>query len=96
MFGIKYPISATHFTNYNLICFAELEDLVSQSMSQVVDETGQRLWNCDLCNKTNKEKYKVRRHMETHLKLHHPCPHCDKQPPNREALRLHISRYHKY
>ena len=95
MVGMSRPLYLIGI-NANFEYIAELDDLASQSMSLVVDETGQRLWSCDLCGKTNKDKYKVRRHMETHLKLQHPCPHCDKHPPNREALRLHIARHHKY
>jgi len=75
--------------------YKDPDDMGSQYMSLVVDESGQRLWNCDLCNKTNKDKSNIRRHMETHLKVKHPCPQCDKQAPSREALRIHISRNHK-
>jgi len=74
---------------------AELDDLIAQSMSLIVDETGSRVWTCHLCNRTNKEKQDIKRHMEIHLQVQHDCPHCDKQVKTREALRKHIYRYHK-
>jgi len=73
-----------------------LDDLIAKSMSQILDETGSRIWNCDLCNRNNKSKQVIRRHMEIHLQVQHQCPHCEKQVQTREALRRHISRYHKY
>ena len=74
----------------------ELDKLVANSMSLNVDEYGCRLWMCDLCRKTNKDKQDMRRHMETHFPgFEHPCPYCDKQSKSRDALRKHISHYHK-
>lgn len=73
-----------------------LDDLIAQSMSQILDETGSKLWNCDLCHRSNKSKQEIRRHMESHLQVQHQCPHCEKQVQTREALRRHISRYHKF
>merc|ERR1719481_747636 len=74
----------------------ELDDLIAQSMSLFVDNSGSRVWNCDLCNKTNKDKSYIRRHMEIHMQVQHQCPHCDKQVQTREALRKHIYRYHRH
>jgi len=73
----------------------ELDDLIAQSMTLVVDENGSRVWNCHFCNKTNKSKSDIKRHMEKHLQVQQQCPHCDKQVPSREALRIHIYRRHK-
>jgi len=73
----------------------ELDAMIAQSMSQVVDENGSRLWNCNLCNRTNKDKTDIRRHMEKHFKVKHSCPHCEKQASSREALRVHIYRHHR-
>jgi len=73
-----------------------LDDLIANSMSLIEDEFGSRTWNCDLCNRNNKSKQDIRRHMEVHLQVQHQCPQCDKQVQTREALRKHIYRYHKY
>ena len=81
--------------SYILCCFTDLDAMIAQSMSQVVDEAGTRLWNCNLCNRTNKDKTDIRRHMEKHFKVKHNCPHCDKQASSREALRVHIYRHHR-
>ena len=65
-------------------------------MSLSVDESGSRLWKCDVCGRTNKDKADIRRHMEKHFHgFEHRCPHCNKQAKSREALRKHISNYHK-
>jgi len=74
----------------------DLDELIAKSMSLIVDETGSRVWTCHLCNRTNKHKSDIRRHMEIHLEIQNQCPHCDKQVQTREALRKHIYRYHKY
>jgi len=74
----------------------ELDDLIAKSMSLITDESGSRVWNCNFCNRTNRDKYNTRIHVETHFPgFQHQCPHCDKQAPSREALRKHISRNHK-
>lgn len=73
----------------------DLDAMIAQSMSQVVDEAGTRLWTCNLCNRTNKDKTDIRRHMEKHFKAKHNCPQCDKQASSREALRVHIYRHHR-
>ena len=75
---------------------AALDDLIAKSMSLIEDEHGSRVWTCHLCNRTNKHKSDIRRHMEIHLEVQNQCPHCEKQVQTREALRKHIYRYHKY
>jgi len=75
----------------------DLDDLIAQSMSLVLSDTGARLWKCEVCGRSNKDKADIRRHMEKHLSgFDHRCPHCNKQAKSREALRKHISNYHKH
>jgi len=74
----------------------DLDVLITQSMSLIMDESGSRVWNCDFCNRTNRDKANTRIHVETHFPgFEHQCPHCEKQTPSREALRKHIARNHK-
>jgi len=74
----------------------DLDMLIAQSMSLIIDDTGSRVWNCDICNRSNRDKANTRIHVETHFPgFDHRCPHCDKPAPSREALRKHISRNHK-
>jgi len=74
----------------------DLDMLIAQSMSLIIDESGTRVWNCDICNRSNRDKANTRIHVETHFPgFEHQCPHCEKQAPSREALRKHISRNHK-
>jgi len=69
----------------------DLDMLIAQSMSLIIDESGTRVWNCDICNRSNRDKANTRIHVETHFPgFEHQCPHCEKQAPSREALRKHI------
>ena len=71
----------------------DLDDLISQSMSLILNEAGSRVWKCDLCNKTIQIQ---RVHKKTHLQFQNQCPHCDKQLQTRKELMKHIYRYHKH
>jgi len=74
----------------------DLDDLIAQSMSLVLPSTGGRLWKCEICGRTNKDKADIRRHMEKHFPgFDHRCNYCNKQAKSREALRKHIANYHK-
>jgi len=73
-----------------------LDDLIAQSMKTVVDELGNRMWKCEVCNRINKDKTNTSKHVETHFQgFAHHCPLCGKQSKSREAMRKHMSNYHK-
>ena len=73
-----------------------LDDLIAQSMKTVVDELGNRMWKCEVCNRINKDKTNTSKHVETHFQgFAHHCPLCGKQSKSREAMRKHMSYYHK-
>jgi len=74
----------------------DLDVLIAQSMSSVFDEFGNRVWKCEVCNRTNKDKTNTSKHVETHFQgFAHHCPLCGKQSKSREAMRKHMSNYHK-
>ena len=75
--------------------FAELDAQISQSVMQVVDPNGLRVWSCVVCQKTSKEKRDLLRHVEIHYSLEQNCNYCGKTAKNREALRTHIKTYHR-
>ena len=75
---------------------ADLDVLIAQSMMTVVDDFGNRVWKCEVCNRTNKDKTNIKKHVETHFQgFEHHCPICGKQSKSREAMRKHMSNYHK-
>jgi len=73
----------------------ELDEQISQSVTQVVDSNGLRIWSCVVCHKTSKERRDLLRHVEIHFSLEQNCNYCGKTAKNREALRSHIKTYHK-
>jgi hypothetical protein len=74
----------------------ELDKEVARMMEIVPDPvTGKTLWKCTQCDYTNKLRYTVKEHVETHISgLTFQCPHCSKSSPTRNALRGHVARYH--
>lgn len=78
------------------LTFSDLDALIEQSMCFYVDDYGTKLWKCNICNKTNKDKTSIRRHMEQHFEgFQHNCLNCDFVGKTREALRRHKYRQHK-
>lgn len=73
----------------------ELDEQISQSVTQVVDPNGLRIWSCVVCHKTGKERRDLLRHVEIHFSLQQNCSYCGKTAKNREALRSHVKTYHK-
>jgi hypothetical protein len=57
--------------------------------------TGKMVWQCTQCSYSNKLKFTVKEHVETHIGgITHTCPHCAKTCPTRNALRVHTIRNH--
>ena len=69
---------------------------VSQSMAQFVDDSGDRVWSCSICQKTQKRKNDMERHVETHFSsAEQICNVCGKSAKNTNALRTHMQTYHR-
>ena len=75
---------------------AEIDKTVADMMEPSSDpETGKRVWKCKQCDYTNKLRFTVKAHVETHISgQSHQCPNCDRVCPTRNALRVHILRNH--
>jgi hypothetical protein len=59
-------------------------------------EDGSVKFRCLTCGKTMAAKKDLRRHVETHLDLSHPCGICpDRTFKSRSSLANHYSLYHK-
>jgi len=50
---------------------------------------------CNPCGKVITSKKDMRRHVETHLDISHPCSVCQRTFKTRSSLALHYSLYHK-
>ena len=51
-------------------------------------------YECIQCGKSNQDKSKTRRHVETHLNMTHPCIICGKKFKTRNVLATHYTRDH--
>ena len=59
-------------------------------------ERGDDGWSCKACGKTNKDKSKIKYHVETHLHgVSHTCPICGKSCSSKNTLNNHISLKHR-
>ena len=53
-------------------------------------------WSCLACAYTNKDLYKMKRHIETHIDgLSYTCTSCDKEFRSKQILEHHMSRFHR-
>ena len=78
-------------------------DQVPEILEQDIDEKIETLmerrggvWACKECEKVDKSKQAIKRHVETHLKeFSHSCPECSKVFTTRLNLKTHRDRNHK-
>ena len=78
---------------------AKLQIEIEKLSKKVVDDVLGTMWRCMECEKIFKKKYKIERHVETHIKslgFIHKCLQCDKTCTTRGSLRTHISINHRY
>ena len=66
---------------------AELEEKIDQLSKRREDG----LWVCNRCGKTDKQRFHLRRHVETHIEgFSHSCAVCGKSFTQRAALKAHV------
>jgi len=67
-------------------------------LEEKIDELCERregIWTCIQCGKTDKMRFHLRRHVETHLQgFTHTCTSCDKTFTTRATLKAHVLRSH--
>ena len=74
---------------------AELAEEIAKRMVEIADEEGVKQYDCLVCHKKQKEKAKMKMHVETHLKgFSHTCKFCGKVTKTTGALQLHVYRQH--
>ena len=77
--------------------YSELDDIIWNNLVKSRNDFGKTEWICNQCGKKGLHKTTMMRHVETHLEqgFEHHCPICGKQSKSREAMRKHMSNYHK-
>jgi len=71
----------------------ELDETVNSMMKKI----GQGQYSCNVCGKTNSQKWNMRNHIEAkHIEgVSHPCAQCGKQFRSRNSHAVHLSTFHK-
>jgi len=67
-----------------------LDKMINEHMAK--DEAG--IWSCTLCNVANRQKARIRNHVETHFESTQCCPYCQQVCKSRDSLRKHSRAVH--
>jgi len=74
---------------------SNLEEEIDKRMTRLVGEHGEGvMYSCQVCQRTYKDKTKMKHHIETHLDSFQICPICSQQCKTRRTLKTHIARTH--
>jgi len=74
---------------------SNLEQEIDKRMTRIVGDQGEGvMYSCKVCLRTNKDKTKMKHHIETHLDSFQVCPICSQQCKTRRTLKTHIARTH--
>ena len=74
---------------------SNLEEEIDKRMTRLVGEHGEGvMYSCQVCQRTYKDKTKMKHHIETHLDSFQICPICSQQCKTRRTLKTHIVRTH--
>jgi len=68
-----------------------LDKLISENMAK--DEAG--IWSCTICSVANRQKARIRNHVETHFESTQLCPYCQQVCKSRDSLRKHLRALHE-
>ena len=75
--------------------YENLDQEVQSKMNQVIDSTGQKVWNCIVCSYARKRISDVRKHIERkHIDMQFQCEYCDSVVSSRENLKNHLKIRH--
>ena len=75
------------------ISILDLNDLLDSMISRCTESQPAK-YICQTCGKTMAQRAFMRRHVEVHLDMSHPCIVCDKSFKTRNALSTHYTRHH--
>ena len=64
--------------------------MINDNMAK--DEAG--VWSCMICSVANRQKARIRNHVETHFESTQMCPYCPQVYKSRDSLRKHLRGVH--
>ena len=80
-----FPMASN--THHKKDSYEEVNELVN---------TENGVFICKACGKTGNDKSNMKRHAEIHIEgMSYSCPSCDKTFRSKNALNIHVSRFHK-
>ena len=90
--SLKFFVVASTFmrvTNDISITIIDLNETIALNMEKV-DGFGGLSWRCMLCGQENKDKSRIKRHVETHFpQFSYPCNVCGCVYKNRRSFKTH-------
>jgi len=73
----------------------DLDEKIERNMNRIVGENGEGVfYSCGVCQRTYKDKTKMKHHIETHLDSYQICPICHQHCKTRRTLKTHMARAH--
>ena len=76
------------------IFLPELNRALEEMIARDTDADGRTCYTCNTCGKVMQKRDKMRRHVEVHLDMTHPCYICGKNFKTRNALSHHYRGVH--
>ena len=86
-------------TNSNIVERIDVSSMTPEETEEKKKELYQKTdgtWNCLACDYSNRDRYNIKRHIETHIDgLSYTCTLCNKEFRLKDSLNCHISRSHR-
>ena len=73
----------------------EISEKIEANMTVDKDNSGKKRYVCRICWESGGQRTPMLLHIELHLGLQLPCPHCDAREKTRSNLKLHMFNAHK-
>jgi len=85
-----YDYNASVMSVANTDANKALDKMIYENMAK--DEAG--VWSCTICKVANRQKARIRNHVETHFESTQLCPYCPQVCKSRDSLRKHLRALH--
>ena len=79
----------------NTLTNEEISEKIEANMTVDKDNSGKKRYVCRICWESGGQRTPMLLHVELHLGLQLPCPHCDSREKTRSNLKLHMFNAHK-
>ena len=81
--------------NTTVVKFKEKNPTLEEKIQTLVVRSDQG-WGCNVCDKVNVKKGKIKKHVETHIDgFAHLCPYCEKMCKTSNGLEVHVKNKHE-